>query len=464
MQFAPHRNLFFDPIHGYIPFASRGSAKEPSCERNLIDSLWVQRLRSIRQLQTAHWVFPSAEHTRFQHVVGAMHLASRMFAAVEPSLRATCPDAPSPGYLESLLRVAGLLHDVGHGPFGHFFDTYYLTDYGLTHETLGARIVVEELGDRIAGIRRTPSRELEPGETLDPRQVAWLIQRPRSQAEESDVPKWLRFLRSLLCGIYTIDNLDFVLRDAYMTGYSTKAYDLERLLEYTFFTEAGLTIHDRGMDALLRFMGVRGELFRAIYFHRTVRAIDLTLADLFLASKRLLFPGDPSEHRTEYRRFTDFSLLAEVERWEDEPGERGELGRRWRRLLEREVEWKLAAQTNLVFQAEVPESSSIFSDPDFVERKLRAALPRDKRDIPLRVDVPRHSYRPHASQATSGQNFFYDSSRDRVRPLDSHQLFRELPVVHRICRVYVQDRFHGADVAAALERVAGSRLDDLTNM
>ena len=95
----------------------------------------------------------------------------------------------------------------------------------------------------------------------------------------------------MFSGIYTIDNMDFVLRDAYMSGYNARAFDLERLLHYSFFTPQGLTIHARGMAALVPFMSVRAELFRTIYFHRTVRAIDLTLADLFADSKQYLFPG-----------------------------------------------------------------------------------------------------------------------------------------------------------------------------
>ena len=90
--------------------------------------------------------------------------------------------------------------------------------------------------------------------------------------------------------------MDFVLRDAYMSGYSTRAFDLDRLLHYSLFTERGLTIHERGLSALVRFISVRAELFRAIYFHRTVRAIDLELQELFRDSKPHLFPGNPLEH------------------------------------------------------------------------------------------------------------------------------------------------------------------------
>jgi uncharacterized protein len=457
-------NLSHDPIHGYIPFTS-GAVDGEVSEREIIDSPWVQRMRHIHQLQTAWWVFPTAEHTRFPHVVGAMHLASRVTEALYPSLSEICTDCPSRGYVECLLRMAGLLHDVGHGPFGHFFDEHFLQKFGLTHETLGARIIDERLAEALGKLRRNPNSRLEDGERLDPQHVAWLIVRP--QADEPERPLWLLFLRSLLAGIYTIDNLDFVLRDAYMSGYSQRAFDLDRLLRYSFFSERGLTIHDRGMDALMRFMTVRAELFRTIYFHRTVRSIDLSLADLFRECSQDLFDGNPAERLDEYLEFTESSLLVDVRRWQRNPTPRlRELGARWADLLNRQVRWKMVCQRNLVFAEGDAERSSIFSDAGVVSQMLRRALQDRFGDLPLRVDIARHIFRPHTQGPSAGQNFLFDSAHSAIRPLTAHQLFRRLPVAYRICRVYAEttDQAAAAAVATALDGLLGSAADDPTNM
>jgi len=457
-------SLCHDPIHGYMPFVAQG--EQPSdevVEQQLIDHPWVQRLRQIHQLQTAWWVFPTAEHTRFQHVLGVMQLASRAVDELYDSLREVCDDVPSRPYVETLMRMAALLHDVGHGPFGHFFDEHFLRDYDLTHESLGCVIIEQELGDLLRALRRNPHGRLADNEQLDPAQVAYLIRRPK---EDDDRPRWLRMLRGLFSGLYTVDNMDFVLRDAYMTGYSARAFDLERLLHYSFFTAQGLTIHERGLGALVRFIEVRAALFRSIYFHRAVRAIDLSLQELFAGSKSFLFPGNPVEHLEAYQGFTEWTLLNDVAKWSaSDDAKKRAWGDRWRALLRREYRWQMVCERTRYFEPHETEQGSIFSNESFVVAAIREQLPKPLKSLSLRVDLPRHIHRPGTRGPAPGQNFFYDASTGEVRNLTDNALFKRLPLSYRICRVYAETNKHNAEIATALDKLLSpGGVDDVTNM
>ena len=465
----PSKNISYDPIHGYIPFSSGDSDSNAGevevFERDVIDHPWLQRLRKIHQLQTAWWVFPAAEHTRFQHVLGAMHLGGVTADVFYSSLQANCDDVPSKAYVRLLLRMAGLLHDVGHGPFGHFFDSHFLQDYGLTHETLGAFIIENELGDLLGNLKQTPETSLEGNERLVAADVAWLIQRPRTQ-QEPEKPKWLTLLRSLLSGIYTIDNMDFVLRDAYMSGFNPQSFDLQRLLHYSFFSEQGLTIADKGIDALVRFLSAKADLFRSIYFHRTVRAIDLMLAELFRESKLYLFRGNPLEHLDEYLDFSEYSLLVDVSRWrKSQDPKLNRLGQEWFQLLNRKLPWQMICQRSFVFDMGETEQGSILSDREMLAKKISERLSLEAGREEFRLDIARHIHRPHTRGPSAGQNYLYDSARDEVRLLTANTLYKRLPFSHHIVRVYAQTADHAAEFARAIDEIFGGLgTDDLTNM
>lgn len=456
-------SLISDPVHGYIAFTAVRDRGEVA-EQTLIDHPWVQRLRQIHQLQSAWWVYPSAEHTRFQHVLGAMHLAGRAAAHFYPSLCQACGREPVPSraYVESLLRLAALLHDVGHGPFGHFFDDHFLSQFDLTHEDLGRQIILTDLADLIRAVRSNPHGTLAAHETLQPEQIAFLIKRPTDAGEE--VAAWLRLLRSLFCGVYTVDNMDFVLRDSTMAGFGPRAFDLDRLLHYSFFTPQGLTLHAKGLAALVHFLSARSELFRSLYFHRTVRAIDLTLAELFRPTMDRLLPGNPLEHLDRYRGLTEWSLLVDVARWGDDPSpELRSLGNAWQQVLRRQLRWKMACERTIRFEQGDSELTSIFTDAELVERRVRAQLPAALRNLPFRADVARHYHRP-INAAAVRQNFVYEPATGQVHNLSAHEQLIRLPVSLSLCRLYAQDHAHDAELATALDRLLQACGDDKTNL
>ncbi len=116
-------HLIADPLYGYLRITTPRDETEVT-ETAIIDDPWVQRLKRIHQLQSSWWVFPTAEHSRFAHSLGVMHLAGTLATHVYPSLvevlgREGAQPVPSRPLAEETLRLAGLLHDVGHGPFSH---------------------------------------------------------------------------------------------------------------------------------------------------------------------------------------------------------------------------------------------------------------------------------------------------------------------------------------------------------
>ncbi len=395
-------NLISDPIHGYIELTKRlapaeaqasGMPPEEAAEEDILDTTWLQRLRRISQLQSARWVFPTAEHSRFTHGLGVMHEAGlwgrHLYPSLVDALAVTDPGLrpPSEGLVVETLRVAGLLHDVGHGPFAHFFDDHVLVAFAapadgrrpdgkpLTHEDLSQLIIERELGTLIARLRRAPGDGIPArdafaeGEAIDPRWVAFLVSKP--PLEDPAMPRWVRWLQPLLSGVFTVDNLDYVRRDAYLTGVSAGPVDAERLRRYAFISERGLTLYEPGLAALEMFLTARLFMYQQVYFHRTVRGIDLDLAEAFGPSIRAIF-GDrsPADDLRAYADLDEYALLHQAARWargEDvaltpAPGD-GRVAPHvagiWRRILLRRPRWRAEAEVRAEYESGPPPEDAL---------------------------------------------------------------------------------------------------------
>ena len=447
--------LIADPIHQYAWF----TVPDPACpgektERDLLDTPWLQRLRRIHQLQSARWVYPAAEHTRFQHSLGTMHMAGEFCRHLYPSLKSVCPDVPSASLVEETGRLAGLLHDVGHGPFGHFFDDHYLDSYGLTHEDLGQKIITKKLAGTIAALKRSPTGPFARGEAVDPAHIAYLIKMPGGRGARQ--PRWLVLLRQLFSGIYTADNLDYVQRDAFMTGFSLDMVDISRLRFYTFFTEQGITLHQAGISALSRFLNARLNLYRNVYYHRTTRALDLHLQEIFRDTMNLLLPGDPSKALGDYLECDEWTLFRDVQRWprDGDPLKR-RLGREWEKLHNREVKWKMSFVTELSVD-ELPRGIRFSGEKDY-EDEIRRHLPRELRRKPFRVDLATQDPRPLNPITEEDRRInIYNPSTGTTSPEPLVDLYRFIParVVH--FRVFALTHDHDEAMAGAAEKALDS--------
>lgn len=447
--------LIADPIHEYISFTVPYSSPDTAerTEKDLIDSPWVQRLRYIFQLQSARWVYPSAEHSRFVHSLGTMHVAGRFARHLYPFLATQFPQAPSINYVEELLRVTALLHDIGHGPFCHFFDDNFLKAYQLTHEKLGQVIIRDHLGPTIQKIRRSPSGPFAKGEALDPAHVAHLILKEKGK-DNSRMPPWLNVLQPVISGSYTGDNLDYVLRDAYMCGVAVGPVDLTRLIHYTLITDKGFTIHKTGLPALQMFLTTRMYLYSNVYYHRTTRAIDIHLREIFGDTMRLVFPDNPIKNMDRYLMLTDWSLLEEVRSWKtSRHAGRRALGSEWARILGRDVKWKMAYNT--VLKEKGQARGMDFPSAVHFEKHVRKELPPRLAKLPFAVDMAPLDPRPDPKDTRATPLYVYDAGSKTVSTEPLEEFLDLLPTRLVQFRLYALNH----DTDAELSRAAAAVLN-----
>lgn len=304
----------------------------------LVDAPEVQRLRWISQAGLTSFVFPGAEHSRFQHSIGVMQTARRMY-------HSTCRNsgiAPNPDQ-ELALCAAALLHDVGHGPFSHLFEEWYLEpSVSYRHEKVSSRVLLEDT---------EVNRILRSVDGSFPGVVAAYV-----DVEMQGAADWTY---RILDGQLDADRIDYTHRDALFAGLRGHGYDLERLLDFLVVDPRWprLMVHRKGIEAVEAYLVMLNHLYRAVYYHHTARAAAVLLGSWFrtvaalvhehgaaflglTASHplpRVLSSGDQADIGA-LTRLADYHVWAAAEVWaSDTPPKDPVLADLSRRLLHRDL-------------------------------------------------------------------------------------------------------------------------------
>ena len=298
------KKIINDPVYGFITIPD-------TFIFDLVEHPFVQRLRRIKQLGMTHLVYPGALHTRFHHVIGAMHLMQQAIGSIRRKGHEILPEE------ERAALVAILLHDIGHGPFSHALE--YDIVSGVSHEQISAFFL-----ERLAN-------ELEEGR--DDLERALLIFGNR-------YPK--TFLYQLVSSQLDMDRLDYLSRDSFFTGVSEGIIGTERLIEMLNVHNNQLVVEEKGIYSIEKFLVARRVMYWQVYLHKTAVSAELMLINVLRRAKELVkrgetvfaspallyfmqrdvtkadFASDPNVLET-FAQLDDYDIMGAIKVWQQHP-------------------------------------------------------------------------------------------------------------------------------------------------
>ncbi len=240
-----------DPIHGYIEIDDLAIA--------ILETVELQRLRRIRQLGFSYLVYPGANHTRFEHSLGTYHLMNVLLDKLAVAKEE-----------ETELRVASLIHDIGHGPYSHVTEPLIQTFTGKTHEDIEEMLFVHELERSDAEDRSLHIAEVLEDYCLDTHKILGYIKNT-GEGRGKDFAK-------ILNGEIDVDKMDYLVRDSYYTGVAYGVLDNMRLIQGLDFFEGQLVITEKGILPAEYLLFSRFLMYPTVYRHHTSRIARLMFA------------------------------------------------------------------------------------------------------------------------------------------------------------------------------------------
>jgi hypothetical protein len=411
-----------DPVYGYIRLTE--------IERNVIDTLAVQRLRRIRQLAGAEYVYPAANHTRFEHVLGAMYLAGVVAENIPTELSAD---------EKQRVRLAALLHDVGHAPFSHLFEPFLLKYLGRNHEDISTWIIANS---SLSGVIE------EQG--FDAKELSNLAVGKSSKPGK-------RFLGQIISSSFDVDKMDFVVRDSYHTGAGYGSVDVFRLIYTMDILNGNLAVDITALPTLESLILARLESFRAIYFHRACRAVQMMMLKALDAAKEdleILNVKTPDEYM-EWDDYTVWSKLLSNPRSRQIIRELSE-----RRLLKCAYERTFFVKDELVSSVFTNENVRLRLEED-IAAKAKVPLPDVGIDVPSLPSVPYHyamDIGPIDIPIFS-KNRLGEKIPQKITELS--KVVNDLQVFMNIIRVYTKEEYRERVTEAAIKVLGESPLSNV---
>eukprot|EP01084_Bolivina_argentea_P015483 28966_1 len=291
----------FDPIHGYIEIPDR--------IKQIIDTPQFQRLRFLKQLGTSYYVFPGASHNRFEHSIGVMHLAHKLIKHIksrQPELNITEDEI-------FCVSAAGLLHDLGHGPFSHVFDNEFmpcvmtkqeLKHNKFTHESMSIMLMNNLFSNNNITIKDEhlllikslicPSTHEKIYKEYREKNRGFLYQIVANDETGIDVDKW-----------------DYFSRDSRNTGISI-SFKYERLMEHARVINNRICYQDKTSFELYTMFRTRYELFKRVYSHKASKSIEYMICDILKYANDAFDIVGKTKNPKSYLKLTDH-ILTQIE-------------------------------------------------------------------------------------------------------------------------------------------------------
>jgi hypothetical protein len=406
-----------DPVHGYVYITE--------AEKEIIDSYPVQRLRRLRQLAGAEYVYPGANHTRFEHSIGVMYLAGKV--AENPNISQVISEEEA-----EAVRIVGLLHDVGHGPFSHVFEHLLTKKLNKTHEDVTAWIIKHsELKDLLGRLG------------YEAEDIAELAVGSLSMGEKA-------FLNQIIRSSIDVDKLDFVVRDTYHTGAEYGFVDVFRLIHTFDVLDGNLAVDMGALSTLESFIIARIESFKSIYFHRVGRAAQIMLATaLERADEELGLSSFKTPE--EYLSMDDYTVWAMLKNCKKSSPIIKNLERR--RMLKCAYEQTFYVKDKTV--------SNIFSAEEF-RNQIRNKIAKDAKvdaeaiiiDVPTVPSVPYHHSMFMEPMEIPVFSKTREGKKEVKRLSEISGIFDVLKGFINILRVYTDEKNRGK-VAEAASKILG---------